>query len=145
MVLDHGTEAHLVADELVERNIPAVVGPTLTARYKVELRGRTLTTPGLLVRAGVKVALTTDHWVVPVQYLPVALIMAVKEGLDRDQALKLVTINPAEIMGVADRIGSLAPGKDADFVVWSGDPLDIYQRPERVYVNGAKVYEYGQK
>lgn len=142
MVLDHSTEAHLMPDELIERNIPAVVGPTLTAKYKVELKGRTLSTPGILVRAGVKVALTTDHWVVAVQYLPLTLIMAVKEGLDRDQALKLVTINPAEIMGVADRIGSLATGKDADVVVWSGDPLDIYQRPQQVYVNGEKVYTH---
>ncbi|MEO8288468.1 MAG: amidohydrolase [Chloroflexota bacterium] len=142
MVLDHATEAHMLPDELIERNIPAVVGPTLTAKYKVELRGRTLSTPGILVRAGVKVCLTTDHWVVAVQYLPLTLIMAVKEGLDRSQALKLVTINPAEIMGVADRIGSLAPGKDGDVVVWSGDPLDIYQRPEQVYINGEKVYTH---
>jgi imidazolonepropionase-like amidohydrolase len=142
MVLDHATEAHMLADELIERNIPAIVGPTLTAKYKVELKGRTLSTPGILVRAGVKVALTTDHWVVAVQYLPLTLIMAVKEGLDRSQALKLVTINPAEIMGVADRIGSLAPGKDGDVVIWSGDPLDIYQRPEHVYVNGEKVYSH---
>ena len=142
MVLDHATEAHLIPDELLKRNIPAVVGPTLTARYKVELRGRTLATPGILVRAGIKVALTTDHWVVPVQYLPMALMVAVKEGLDRDQALRLVTSNPAEIMGVADRIGSLKVGNDADVVVWTGDPLDLYQRPESVYVNGKKVYEY---
>jgi imidazolonepropionase-like amidohydrolase len=142
MVLDHATEAHLLADELVKRNIPAIVGPNLTAKYKVELKGRTLATPGILVKAGVKVALTTDHWVVPIQYLPLALIMAVKEGLDRDYALKLVTSNPAEIMGVGDRIGSLAPGRDADFVIWSGDPLDIYQRPERVYVDGQLVYQY---
>jgi imidazolonepropionase-like amidohydrolase len=140
MVLDHATEAHLIPGELLERNIPAVVVPTLTAKYKVELKGRTLSTPGILVRAGVKVALTTDHWVVAVQYLPLTLIMAVKEGLDREQALKVVTINPAEIMGVSDRIGSLAPGKDADIVLWSGDPLDIYQRPEQVYINGEKVY-----
>ncbi len=142
MVLDHATEAHLLVDELLKRNIPAVVGPTLTARYKVELKGRTLSTPAILVREGVKVALTTDHWVVPVQYLPVALIMAVRAGLDPDQALKLVTINPAEIMGVSNRIGCLAPGRDADIVIWSGDPLDIYQRPEQVYVNGRRVYEY---
>jgi imidazolonepropionase-like amidohydrolase len=143
MVLDHATEAHLLADELVKRNIPAVVGPNLTAKYKVELKSRTLATPGELVRAGVKVALTTDHWVVAIQYLPVSLIMAVKAGLDRDYALRCVTINPAEIMGVADRIGSLAPGKDADLAIWSGDPLDIYQRPEKVFVDGKLVYEVG--
>ena len=142
MVLDHATEAHLLADELVKRNIPAVVGPTLTAKYKVELKQRTLVTPGVLVRAGVKVALTTDHHVVAVQYLRISLILAVREGLDRDYALRLVTSNPAEIMGVSDRIGSLAPGKDADLVIWSGDPLDIYQRPEQVYVDGKRVYDY---
>lgn len=142
MVLDHSTEGHMLVDELLERNIPAVVGPTLTARYKVELKGRTLATPGILVKAGVLTALTTDHWVVGVQYLPLTLIMAVKEGLPRDVALRLVTINPARIMGVEDRLGSLAPGKDADLVVWSGDPLDIYQRVEQVYVNGEKVYTY---
>lgn len=142
MVLDHATEAHLIPDELVKRNIAAVVGPTMTARYKVELKQRTLTTPGILVAAGIKVALTTDHGVVPVQYLPVQLIMAVKNGLPRKEALKLVTINPAEILRAQDRIGSLAPGKDADLVVWSGDPLDIYQHPLMVYVNGALVHEY---
>jgi imidazolonepropionase-like amidohydrolase len=145
MVLDHATEAHLLADELVKRNIPAVVGPTLTAKYKVELKNRTLITPGVLVREGVKVALTTDHHVVAVQYLRISLILAVREGLDRDYALRLVTINPAEIMGVSDRIGSLAPGKDADVVVWSGDPLDIYQRPEQVYVNGERVYHFNDQ
>ncbi|HET9492607.1 MAG TPA: amidohydrolase family protein, partial [Chloroflexia bacterium] len=118
------------------------VGPTLTARYKVELKGRTLATPGILAKAGVLTALTTDHWVVGVQYLPLTLIMAVKEGLPRDVALRLVTINSARIMGVDDRLGSLAPGKDADVVVWSGDPLDVYQRVEQVYVNGEKVYTY---
>ena len=145
MVLDHATEAHLLADELVKRNIPAIVGPTLTAKYKVELKNRTLITPGVLVREGVKVALTTDHHVVAVQYLRISLILAVREGLDREYALRLVTINPAEIMGVSDRIGSLAPGKDADLVVWSGDPLDIYQRPEQVYVNGQRVYHYNDQ
>ncbi len=142
MVLDHATEAHFMADELIKRNIPAIVGPNMTAKYKVELRNRTLATPGILVKAGVKVALTTDHWVVPVQYLPVSLIMAVREGLDRDEALKLVTVNPAEIMGVGDRIGSLKAGADADLVIWSGDPLDIYQRPLSVFVDGQEVYTY---
>lgn len=142
MVLDHATEAHLLTDELLSRDIPAVLGPNLTARYKVELKNRTLATAGLLVAAGVKVALTTDHWVVPVQLLPLSLIMAVREGLDPDRALDLVTINPAQILGVPHRIGSLFPGSDADLVIWSGHPLDIYNRPEQVFVDGRKVYEY---
>ena len=141
MVLDHATEGHLVADELVKRNIPAVVGPTLSSKYKVELKNRSLVTPGVLTRAGVKVALTTDHWVVAVQYLHLALVMAVKEGLAREVALRTVTINPAEIMGVGGRIGSIAAGKDADVVVWSGDPLDIYQRAEQVFIDGKRVHQ----
>jgi imidazolonepropionase-like amidohydrolase len=142
MVLDHSTEAFKMPDELLRRNIPAVVGPTLTSRYKVELRERNLKTAGLLVRAGVKVALTTDHWVVPIQHLLLGLMLSVREGLDRDEALKLVTINPAEILGIADRVGSIAPGKDADLAVFSGDPLDIMQRVVRVYLDGEPVYEY---
>jgi imidazolonepropionase-like amidohydrolase len=141
MVLDHSTEAHMVADELAKRDIPAVVGPTLSSKYKVELKNRHLVTPGALTRAGVKVALTTDHHVVAIQYLHLTLVMAVKEGLDREMALRTVTRHPAEIMGVGDRIGSLAPGRDADLVIWSGDPLDIYQRTEQVYIDGHKVYE----
>src|SRR5207244_3316559 len=125
MVLDHATEAFKVPDELIRRNIPAVVGPVLTSRYKVELRERSLRTPGSLVRAGVKVALTTDHWVVPIQHLLVGLVLAVREGLDRAEALKLVTINPAEILGLDARLGSITPGKDADLAVFSGDPLDL--------------------
>ena len=111
----------------------------LSSKYKVELKGRNLATPGNLTRAGVKVALTTDHFVIAIQYLHLALVMAVREGLDRKIALRTVTTNPAEILGAADRIGSLAPGKDADVVVWSGDPLDIYQRAEQVYIDGRNV------
>ncbi len=140
MVLDHATEAFKLPDELTRRGIPAVVGPVLTSRYKVELRERSLRTPGMLVRAGVKVALTTDHWVVPIQHLLVGLILSVREGLDPDEALKLVTINPAEILGLADRLGSIAPGKDADLAVFSGDPLDLRERVERVFVDGEQVY-----
>ncbi|HMA32919.1 MAG TPA: amidohydrolase [Chloroflexia bacterium] len=142
MILHHATEAFKLPDELTRRNIPAVVGPVLTSRYKVELRERSLRTPGILVRAGVKVALTTDHWVVPIQHLLVGLVLSVRDGLDRAEALKLVTINPAEILGIADRVGSIAPGKDADLAVWSGDPLDLLQRVERVYIDGAPVYAY---
>jgi imidazolonepropionase-like amidohydrolase len=142
MVLHHATEAFKIADELTRRDIPAVLGPVLTSRYKVELRERNLRSAGRLVNAGVKVALTTDHWVVPIQHLMVGLALSVRDGLPRDRALDLVTINPAEILGIADRVGSLAPGKDADIAVFTGDPLDLMQRAERVYVDGEQVYEY---
>ena len=140
MVLDHATEAFKVADELTRRNIPAVLGPLLTSRYKVELRERNLKSAARLVAAGVKVALTTDHWVVPIQHLLLGLLLSVKEGLPREQALALVTRNPAEILGIADRVGTLEAGKDADVVVWSGDPLDLMSRVEQVWVDGERAY-----
>jgi imidazolonepropionase-like amidohydrolase len=142
ITIEHCTEGYKVADELARRGIPALVGPTLTARTKVELRDRNLRTPGLLAKAGVKVAIITDHWVVPIQHLIVSVILAVKEGLDPEEALRTVTINPAEIMGVAERVGSLEPGKDADVQMLSGHPLDVMARPERVYVGGQLAYDY---
>ena len=142
LVLHHATEAFKLTDELVARDIPAILGPVLTSRYKVELRERSLRSAGLLVNAGVLVALTTDHWVVPIQHLMVGLALSVRDGLPRERALDLVTINPATILGIADRVGSLATGKDADLAVFSGDPLDLMQRAEQVYVDGELVYEY---
>jgi len=142
LVIDHGTEAHLLADILAARSIPVIIGPLLTSRSKVELRNRSLTTPGQLAAAGVTVAITTDHPVVPVQFLAYQAALAVKHGLDRETALRALTINPARIVGIDDRVGSIAPGKDADLVIWSGDPLDVQSRVELAMVNGAEVYTY---
>ncbi len=142
LVLNHATEAHLLADVLAERGVPAVVGPLFTSRLKVELRHRTMRTPGLLARAGVLVALTTDHPVVPIHFLVHQATLAVKEGLDRDEALRTLTVNPARMLGLDDRVGSLAPGLDGDLVIWSGDPLDVMSRAEQVFVNGAQVYAW---
>ena len=142
LVLNHATEAHLLADVLAERGVPAVVGPLFTSRLKVELRHRTMRTPGLLARAGVLVALTTDHPVVPIHFLVHQATLAVKEGLDRDEALRTLTVNPAKMLGLDDRVGSLAPGLDGDLVIWSGDPLDVMSRAEQVFVNGAQVYSW---
>jgi len=119
-----------------------VTGPLITARSKVELRNRTMANPGLLAAAGITVAIATDHPVVPVHLLIVQAALAVRDGLDRETALRAVTINPARIMRVADRIGSLAPGKDADVTVWSGDPLDVMSRVELAYIAGREVYRY---
>jgi len=142
LVIDHGTEAHLVADLLAARNIPVVIGPLLTSRSKVELRNRSLTTPGQLAAAGVTIAITTDHPIVPVHFLAYQAALAVKHGLDGETALRALTINPARIVGIADRVGSIAPGKDADLVIWSGDPLDVQSRVERALVDGAEIYTY---
>jgi len=138
--IQHATEGHKIPGELVRRGVPAVVGPSLSARIKVELKDITFATPGIMARAGVKVALMTDHPVVPVQYLPLSAVLAVREGMDEDEALRAITINPAEILGVADRVGSLKPGKDADLVVLSGHPLDWRTRVELVLVDGEIAY-----
>ena len=142
LVIDHGTEAHLLADIIAARNIPVIIGPLFTSRSKVELRNRSLANPGRLDQAGVTIAITTDHPVVPINFLVHQASLAVKEGLDRETALRALTINPARIIGVDDRLGSIEPGKDADLAIWSGDPLDVLSRVRRAFINGVQVYSY---
>ncbi|WP_153505048.1 amidohydrolase [Cumulibacter manganitolerans] len=144
LVINHGTEAHLIASYIAEREIPVVIGPLFTTRSKVELRRRSLENPGHLVRAGVKIAIITDHPVVPIEFLIYQVALAVKEGLDRDEALKTVTINPAEMLDLADRVGSLEAGKDADLAIWDGDPLDVMSRCVQTVIDGRLVYEYAE-
>lgn len=140
MSLEHCTEGHKIADELALRGIPAVVGPSMSGRYKVELRDKTFETPAILAAAGVKVAITTDHPIVPIHQLMTAAILAVKNGLSTDLALKAVTLHPAEVLGVSERVGSLEPGKDADLVIWSGDPFDLRSRVTLTMIDGQVVY-----
>ena len=142
LVLDHCTEGYLIVEKIAAAGVPVVTGPLITARSKVELRNRTLANPGVLAAAGITVAIATDHPVVPVHLLVLQAALAVKEGMDREAALRAVTINPATIMRVDDRIGSLAPGKDADLVIWSGDPFDVMSRAEVAYIGGREVYRY---
>jgi imidazolonepropionase-like amidohydrolase len=142
LVIDHGTEAYLLADQIAAASIPVIIGPLFTSRSKVELRNRSLANPGRLASAGVMIAITTDHPVVPINFLIHQATLAVKEGLDPVTALRAVTINPARIIGVADRIGSLTVGKDADVVIWSGDPLDVMSRAERAFTDGREIYRY---
>ncbi|MBV9845287.1 MAG: amidohydrolase [Kutzneria sp.] len=144
LVINHGTEAHLLADTIAERNIPVIIGPLITSRAKVELRNRSLRTPGILARAGVELAIMTDHPVVPIHFLVHQATLAVKEGLDSETALRAITANPARIMGIDDRVGALRPGLDADVVLWSGDPLDVMSRALRVFVNGREVYTFDE-
>ena len=96
----------------------------------------------MLAAAGVTIAITTDHPVVPIHFLVHSATFAVKEGLAPTDALRALTINPATIMGVSDRLGSIEPGKDADLVIWSGDPLDVMSRAERAFVAGEEIYRY---
>ncbi|MFF1632972.1 amidohydrolase [Leifsonia sp. NPDC058248] len=142
LVINHGTEAHKIADVLAERDIPVIFGPMFTSRSKVELRDRAIANLGKLAAAGVRVAITTDHPVVPVNFLVHQASLAVKEGLPRETALEALTVNPAAFLRLDDRVGSLTPGLDGDVVVWSGDPLDVNSRAERVFIEGAEVYRW---
>lgn len=140
--IEHCTEGHkLVAELRAQPNLLGVtVGPTLSARSKVELVDKTWATAGVLAAAGIRVALTTDHPVVPVQYLPVAAGYAIKNGMEPDQALRAVTLSAAEICGVGDRIGSLEPGKEADLALFTGSPFAIETETAATIVRGQIVY-----
>ena len=140
LVIDHGTEAHLIGDLIAARGIPVVIGPLMTSRSKVELRNRSLANPGLLARAGVTISITTDHPVVPIHFLVHQATLSVKHGLDRDTALRALTINPARVVGIDARLGSIEVGKDGDLVIWSGDPLDMFSRVERALIDGTEIY-----
>jgi imidazolonepropionase-like amidohydrolase len=142
LVVNHGTDGAAVADVLAERDVPVIFGPMFTSRSKIELRDRDIANLGALARAGVRVAITTDHPVVPINFLVHQASLAVKEGLDRETALRALTVNPAAILGLDDRVGSLAPGLHGDVVVWSGDPLDVTARAEHVLITGTEVYRW---
>jgi imidazolonepropionase-like amidohydrolase len=139
LVIEHCTEGHKIAEELSEYGYPAVVGPSLINRAKVELKDKTFKTPGILAKAGVKVAIMTDHSVTPIEKLPLCAALAVREGMSEEDALRAITINAAEILGVADRIGSLEVGKDADLVIWSDHPFSLTARPVHVLIDGVII------
>lgn len=142
LVINHGTEGHLIADILAAKDIPVIFGPMFTTRVKVELRNRTMRAAGIMAKAGVLLAITTDHPVVPINFLVHQATLAVKEGLDTETALRALTVNPARILGLDDRVGALRPGLDGDVVLWSGDPLDVMSRALRVFIDGREVYQY---
>jgi imidazolonepropionase-like amidohydrolase len=142
LVVNHGTDGAAIADVLAERDVPVIYGPMLTSRSKVELRDRDIANLARLADAGVRVAITTDHPVVPINFLVHQASFAVKEGLDPQVALEALTVNPASFLGLDDRVGALAPGLDGDVVVWSGDPLDVGSRAEQVFVTGTEVYTW---
>ncbi|ACQ78379.1 amidohydrolase [Beutenbergia cavernae DSM 12333] len=136
LVINHGTEGHKIADVLAEKDIPVIFGPMLTSRSKVELRDRAIRNLALIAAAGVRVAITTDHPVIPINFLVHQASFAVKEGLPRETAFEALTVNPAAFLDLDERIGALEAGRDGDVVVWSGDPLDITSRAEQVFIDG---------
>ncbi|MBQ9375574.1 MAG: amidohydrolase [Ruminococcus sp.] len=137
--LVHCTDGHLIADELREENATAIIGPIICDPCKPELANITPKNAGVLDKAGIKIAICTDHSEVPVQYLPISVGIAMKHGLDKQSAIEAVTINAAEISGISDRVGSVDVGKDADFVLFDKCPFEIMSEPEAVFVNGVKV------
>jgi imidazolonepropionase-like amidohydrolase len=138
LIIVHCTEGHKIADFIAEAGVPAVVGPTIYWVSKPETSERGFKTAVALNEAGVKVALQTDS-LTPMNYFPLLPMYAIKNGMTREDALKCVTINPAEILDIADSVGSIEPGKDADLVVWSGHPFEFYSTVEQVYVNGNEI------
>ena len=142
LTLEHVTEGHLIADELAkEKDVPMAVGPSLTFASKFELQNKSWETPGVLANAGCHVSIITDNSVIPQQYLPLCAGMAVKAGMDPFDALKAITINPAEHIGVADRVGSLEVGKDADLVITNGCPFEVMTEVRAVFIDGVQVAE----
>lgn len=141
LVVNHGTEGHKIADVLAEKQIPVIFGPMLTSRSKVELRDRAIGNLALIAEAGVTVAITTDHPVVPIDQLRLQAILAVREGLPPETALRALTVNPAAILGLEGRVGALETGRDGDVVLWSGDPLALDSRVEQVFIGGRPMVE----
>ena len=140
LTIEHCTEGHLIAPFLAEKKVKAAVGPTLTGKPKIELRNKSWETPAVLWKAGVHFCIITDHPIVPIEHLSVCLALAVRGGLPREEALKAVTIYAAEHLGIAGRVGSIEKGKDADIVLWDGDPLDARSRAVRTIIDGETVY-----
>ncbi len=140
LTLDHCTEGHLIAEEIAKSGYPAIVGPSLSSRSKPEVSQCDFKTAGILHDAGVTVALTTDHPVSRLQYLPLCAAYAAKEGLGEYNALRSITIDAARICRVDDRIGSLKVGKDADIAIFDGSPLEIRSTLRATFINGKQVW-----
>ncbi len=141
VTIEHCTEGHLIADYIAEHDVSVAIGPTMSSRSKLELSNMGWHTLPTLAYAGIPISITTDHPVVPIEHLMTSAIYAVKEGFTEEQALQAITINAAKHLGVEDKVGSIEEGKDADFVVWSGDPFDLRTEVVSTYINGDLVFE----
>lgn len=142
ITLDHCTEGHLIAEELKAAGKPCFIGPTFGSRVKYELRNKSFETPKILFDAGIKIAIITDSNVIPIQHIPMCAGMAVKAGLPEEEAWKSITINPAEMTGISDRVGSIEEGKDADIAIFKGNPLlDVDYETAMTIIDGKVVYK----
>ncbi len=141
LVIEHATEAYRIADEIAARDVMLAIGPLFGERSKREVNKSTPASVGIMVDKGCTVAIMTDSPFNPIHNLRDLAIFAIREGLDESKALETITINGAHILGVADRVGSLEPGKDADFVVFDGDPWDARNKVQATYIDGRSVFE----
>lgn len=139
IIIIHGTESHLIVDKIKENNIPIINGPTFCGKSKPEVKNKTFDTAKILVEHGVKVAITTDHPFIPLYGLNICAMLACKAGLSPFEALKTITINAAEILGIDTFKGQIKLGYDADLVLWSKHPLDIMCKALTVLIKGYKV------
>ena len=142
ITIDHGTEGHLIVDEIAESGFPVISGTALTARNKLEVQNMNFKTASILHKAGILFSVTTDHPVALIQYLPICAGLAVKNGLPMEEGLKSITINPARICRVDDMVGSLKKGKHADIAVFSGNPMEVFTKTIYTIIDGEVVYEY---
>jgi len=141
ITLDHCTEGHFIVEEIKESGFPVIIGPTLASRNKIEVQYMDFKTVGILNKAGILVAVTTDHPVSLIQYLPICAGLAVKEGLEMEEGLKAITINPAKICRVDNRVGSIEEGKDADIAIFDGNPMEVFTNTLYTIIDGKIVYE----
>lgn len=141
MTLDHCSEGHLIAEELAKEGFPAIVGPDLASRNKIEVQNMAFKTAGILNKAGMTVAITTDHPVSLIQTLPLCAGLAVKAGLDMEEGYRAITLYPARICGVEDRMGSLEVGKDANIAIFDGNPMEIFTHTLYTIIDGRIVYD----
>ncbi|KAB2336653.1 amidohydrolase family protein [Cytobacillus depressus] len=141
LTIEHCTEGHQIADFIAKHDVRVSVGPTMSTKSKIELADKGWHTILALVNAGVPVSITTDHPVVGIEYLITSAIHAVKNGLSEQQALQAITLNAAKHLGVEDRVGSIESGKDADFVIWDGDPFDQRSSVLQTFIDGNVVYD----
>ena len=140
MTLDHCSEGHLIAEEIKASGFPAIVGPDMASRNKIEVQNMAFKTAGILNQAGICTAITTDHPVSMIQFLPICAGLAVKSGLSDDEGLRSITINAAKICGVADRVGSLEVGKDGDVVIFDGNPMEVFSKALCTIIEEKIVY-----
>ena len=140
MTLDHCSEGHFILDELKESGFPAIVGPDMASRNKIEVQNMAFKTAGLLSNAGILTAVTTDHPVSRIQYLPLCAGLAVKTGMSMEDGMRAITINAARICGVEERVGSLSVGKDGDVAIFDGNPMEVFTRTLYTIIEGNVVY-----